>query len=131
MQGLDACRGQGRQALPCSLSTIVTPMIEDKWEEELHNHPDQGFAEYILKGIKEGFRVGINPSLSKLKPRPLNMPSVEEHPKVVAAYVQEERSWNRDDWHWWGQINWPRQTSTLAHLGLSPKRICLISGDLS
>ncbi len=90
LQGLDACRSHKRQALPPRLGAVATPMIPSKWAEELSSHPDQDFAKYILTGIREGFRIGFNPSRSMLKPRPLNMPSADEHPEVVLAYVQEE-----------------------------------------
>ncbi len=95
LQGLDACRSHKRQALPPRLGAVATPMIPSKWAEELSSHPDQDFAKYILTGIREGFRIGFNPSRSMLKPRPLNMPSADEHPEW--SWHMCRRSWRTDD----------------------------------
>ncbi len=58
--------------------------------EGLQAHPDQIFAGFILRGIDQGFRIGFDSKRVKLKPRPLNMPSADEHPEVVGKYIQEE-----------------------------------------
>ena len=46
----------------------------------------QHFARHTMGG----FRIGFNPGQSKLKARPTNMPSAEEHPDNAAAYLEEE-----------------------------------------
>ncbi len=79
-----------QRKLPLGLCKIVSPLRTEKWAEWLAGHPDQAFAGYILRGLQQGFRVGFNPGLCKLKARPMNMTSRDEHPEVVAAYLEAE-----------------------------------------
>ena len=37
---------------------VWSSLRETAWTEELAGHPDKCFAEYILQGIQEGFRIG-------------------------------------------------------------------------
>ena len=76
--------------LPQELQTITTPLNLPKWQSELQSHPDQKFSEFIIQGIKYGFRLGFNYSLHKLKPRLKNLRSAAEHPSVVDAYLHNE-----------------------------------------
>ena len=39
---------------------VVTPLRSEVWERELEAHPDQVFVDYIVTGIKMGFRIGFN-----------------------------------------------------------------------
>ncbi len=47
---------------PCSpqLAQVNTPLRAGKWESMLQDHPDQEFAQYLVKGIKEGFGTQSN-----------------------------------------------------------------------
>ena len=47
-------------SLPSHLCGIVTPLREEEWAEALCGHPDQGFARYLLEGIRHGFRIGYD-----------------------------------------------------------------------
>lgn len=87
---LEACVSDSNRTLPRELARVVTPLRLEEWTSELQAHPDQEFAKYILRGIDTGFRVGFNSRLVKLKSRPLNMPSADEHPEVVQGYLQDE-----------------------------------------
>ncbi len=54
--------GQGtniRWVPPAILSVITTSLHQPGWEGESARHLDTGFAEYVLRGIREGFRVGF------------------------------------------------------------------------
>ena len=51
--------------------------------------PDQRFREYIVKGIKEGFRIGFDYS-QKCQASKRNMSSAEEKAEVVHNYLQTE-----------------------------------------
>ena len=33
------------------------------WKEELSSHPDQQYANFIITGLEEGFRIGFKPPL--------------------------------------------------------------------
>ena len=90
MQALEKCPGPAGPALPEALCQIVTPLKLDAWEEALREYPDQPVAELILRGIREGFRVGFIPQLSPLQSRSKNMSSAREHADVVSSYLAEE-----------------------------------------
>ena len=59
---LDSCRPRCGMALlpPSPEDTINTSLTWSALEETLHNHPDRLFREYIVSGLKDGFRVGFN-----------------------------------------------------------------------
>jgi len=38
---------------------VTTPLQLGMWRDELKFHPDQLFANYILRGIESGFRIGF------------------------------------------------------------------------
>ena len=44
--------------LPKCLCSINTPLKWEAWELHLIKHPDLAFTEFILTGIKAGFRIG-------------------------------------------------------------------------
>lgn len=48
--------------LSAALTQIVTPLVPNEWEKALTTHPDQLqiFKQYLLTGIKEGFRIGVS-----------------------------------------------------------------------
>ena len=51
--------------------------------------------QYILSGIKHGFRVGFNYSTSPLADSNRNMVSALEHPEVVDEYIAQEKDLHR------------------------------------
>ena len=75
--------------MPQELSQIVTPLAHQNLAEEFCRHPDQEFAAYIRRGVAEGFRIGFNLDLGRLKQHSGNMPSADKHPEVVSAYIEE------------------------------------------
>ena len=56
----------------------------------LQDHPNQALVQYILSGIRGGFRIGFNYGKAACKPARCNLLSAETNPEVVAAYLQEE-----------------------------------------
>ena len=81
--------------MPENLSKIVTPLRLDVWQSYLSSHPDKNFVEYLLRGIKDGFRIGFRAAAVQLKSRKANMLSVLDHPQVVTEYIKEEVQANR------------------------------------
>jgi len=69
---------------------VFTPLRLVQWESLLASHPDRDYVNYILRGIKEGFRIGFKASGSVSSVRK-NMHSAMENPQVVSAYIAEER----------------------------------------
>ena len=71
------------------LAGVHTPLHLAAWSKKLHRHPDKDFSNYILRGIENGFHIGINPAVS-LKPATRNMQSASQHPEVIDDYLQKE-----------------------------------------
>ena len=92
---LDACSPSTPLALPSELQVTTTLFISPAWEAMLKGHPDACFTNFILSGIKSGFRIGFNYSRAALRPAQKNMRSAVEHPEVVDAYLCNETSLNR------------------------------------
>ena len=45
----------------------VSPLVAEEWEEALRRHPDREFVEYLVRGIRQGFRIGFNRHLVQLR----------------------------------------------------------------
>ncbi len=52
-------------------------------------HPDQQFANFILSGLAEGFRIGFREGQNLLSAR-RNKPSAYQHPEAVEQYLSKE-----------------------------------------
>ena len=48
-----------RSDIPGAYRQIRTPVRVEAWERCLASHPDRILVEYILKGFREGFRIGF------------------------------------------------------------------------
>lgn len=90
---LDLCRPLGPLGHGvCNL--VCSPLNGRAWGDALRLHPDRAFVRFLLKGFKEGFRIGFH------RPAPLqsasrNMGSALQHPDVVQRYLDKECSMNR------------------------------------
>ena len=73
----------------------MTPLRADIWSKELTSHPVQLFCQYIIRGLREGFRVGFNYESSQLRAKGCNLISASEHPEVVDDYLAVEKSVGR------------------------------------
>ena len=68
---------------------IVTPLHPEVWQRALYHHPDRTLVEYIVQGIKEGFRIGfVRPR--QCRPAKGNMRSALTNPHPVDEYLREE-----------------------------------------
>ena len=58
---MDRCRPEKATAgmLPGSLRHIESPVNLRVWRQSLSTHPDQQFAQHILKDLEEAFRIGL------------------------------------------------------------------------
>jgi len=50
-------------------TTISTPLCLGAWKQHLVNHPDQDFVRFIVKGMEEGFPIGVDPAASFMSAR--------------------------------------------------------------
>ena len=66
----------------------ITCFIQN-WEKLLSEHQDEQFRDYILSGLRDGFRVGFSWS-QQLTPVKRNIPLAYMHPEVVDEYIQGE-----------------------------------------
>ncbi len=82
-------------ALPECLTKITTPLDSKAWAAYLAAHPDQAFADYIVNGITQGFRVGFSHQAHKCSPAAVNHPSAREHPSVISERLEAEVSKGR------------------------------------
>ena len=73
---------------------INTPLQLGVWQNYLVHHPNQQFAQFILRCIQYGFRIGFNGKAVVLKSCMFNILSAKEHPQVVASYLEEEEQKN-------------------------------------
>ena len=94
LRELDKCRPiAGVPDLPACLYDIQSP-ISSKiavWEVQgLASHPDQQFVQYIVQGLREGFRIDFRYAKysQKLRGARNNMPTPD--PRIVADYLDDE-----------------------------------------
>ena len=52
-------------------------------------HPDRCYAEYLVQGLKEGFRIGVE-RRNSLRPASRNLLSASQHPHVITEYLNTE-----------------------------------------
>ena len=90
LQQLNSCGSP--YPIVVELSVISSPVSSraQYWKNLLARHPDQRFADYIISGIREGFRIGFCWH-SHLKSTTRNIPSAYEHPDVVDKYLEAEQ----------------------------------------
>ena len=70
-------------------ASISTPLHLEAWRKHLANHPDQDFAQFIVRGIREGFPIGVDHSASFISAR-RNMSSALENSQVIEEYLSKE-----------------------------------------
>ena len=76
------------------LSGVFTPLNLPQWESMLADHPDRNYVEFILNGIRDGFRIGFSRAMGgelPLASAQKNMKSAEENHQVVTDYLEAER----------------------------------------
>ena len=82
------------------MTIIITILLNiAAWARELENHPDKEFAQYLLQGISQGFRIGFNYP-KECQSAKSNMKSATENPLVIDEYlVKGQRMFTRP--HTW------------------------------
>ena len=77
-----------------NLSPISTPLNIAQWRVRLQHHPDHEFSQWLLDGLREGFRLGIQEG-SQLRPAMSNMQSARDNPRIIDDYLQAETAQGR------------------------------------
>ena len=89
---LDGCRPTTPIRLPPQMDTTNTPLDWREWQRCLADHLDPGFRDYVVNGIRDGFRIGYEyDSGVPIRSSPSNMSSAREKPEVVCDYIPGDR----------------------------------------
>ena len=72
----------------------VSPLNVELFEAELSRHPDRAKVNFVLQGIKEGFRLGCDKPVT-LKSARRNKLSAYQHAGVIDVYLANEVSLGR------------------------------------
>ena len=67
------------------IGSIATPLVVAEWEAALTTHPDQVYVQYLLRGLRNGFRIGFDRA-HRLRSVQKNMQSMRDNPEVVSQY---------------------------------------------
>ena len=72
------------------LQQVRSLLVWQEWERALATHPDREYVEYVLRGMREGFREGYQYRGSRRVSARRNMKSASENPEVVDKYIMKE-----------------------------------------
>ena len=72
----------------------ITPLKVDQFAWELQHHPNRQLCNFVLDGLRNGFKLGFQPALS-LKSAKKNKPSAYQQPLVIDEYLAHEVSRGR------------------------------------
>ena len=95
LRELDACRPIDPVAVPPQVQVIATPLRIESWRAELRQHPDQEFAQFLVRGLERGFRIGFRYVSCRCRSVQRNMLSATQHPEPIEAYLSKEVSAGR------------------------------------
>ena len=112
LQGLDgATAPQPPLLAPWPVCPSPIRVVTLAWY--LQSHPDQQFANFIIRGLSNGFRIGFAANqLMGLGSASRNHPSTTQCPGAISRYISEERAA--------GRMVGPLPESTAAYVHCSP-----------
>ena len=71
------------------MQPLHTPLKQGRWQAALRDHPDKAWVRSLLKGLQEGFRIGLKPgTICSSSGR--NSPSAHLHANVIRGYLQQQ-----------------------------------------
>ena len=70
---------------------VSSPLNSVAWQQALAPHPDRKWVEALLQGIRQGFRLGLQPDATCRSSR-ANHPSATSHAQVVSQYLAQQVS---------------------------------------
>lgn len=65
-------------------------MVPERWEECLASHPDRAYVEFLVQGLREGFRIGFRHGSVSCHSAASNMQSADVHPEVIKDFLSSE-----------------------------------------
>ena len=72
----------------CSICVPLLALQAEQFAWELRLHPHQQQVQFVLDGIRHGFKLGFCPD-QKLKAAKKNKPSAHQHQSVIDDYLAE------------------------------------------
>ena len=105
--------------VPAIMTGVVTPLKWRRWDLVLTGHLDNQFRDYIVNGIREGFRIRYDYSKC-CEPTRKNMGSARQNPAVVSDYLLTECAAGRVI----GPLGWhmfPPGLVQISKFGVIPK----------
>ena len=93
---------------------VHTPLNTGAWEEALREHPDKQFSGYVVRGLRNGFRIGAVRS-QRIRSADRNLPSAAQHPGVITDYLSTEARL--------GRMIGPLHPSTLSGTAVQINRV--------
>ena len=90
LRAMDACRPLEASGVPDEVGVVSSPLVANEWETVLAGHPDREFAEFVVRGIREGFRIGFDYICRLGEKIPKNMRSASENRDPIDRYVRAE-----------------------------------------
>ncbi len=67
-------------------------MVPELWEECLAIHPDRAYVDFLVQGLREGFRIGFRHGSVSYHSAASNMQSADVHPEVIKDFLASELS---------------------------------------
>ena len=68
-------------------SQIMTPMVASKWERLLASHPDDAYSAYLMRGLRDSFRIGFGYGSTRCRSAVSNMQSAGERPSMIDTFL--------------------------------------------
>lgn len=85
----------GQWVVPPGMRGMNSPLVVEKFREQLAGHPDREYRDYLLEGLEQGFRIGFRHGVCQRKQAKANMKSAIENPDEVDKYLAVERQKGR------------------------------------
>ena len=86
--------GPNSRAVP-GTDVMVTPLEWRVWQRELSEHPDREWSEFLVRGIRHGFRLGHDQSSVAMNECKGTMYEASQHKEVISSYLNAEESAGR------------------------------------
>ena len=90
MDDLLALKRYTGSGAPVGIPTNVHTLLNTSaWEEALQEDPDKQFAGYVVRGLRNGFRIDAVRG-RRIQSVDHNLPSAAQHPGVITEYFSTE-----------------------------------------
>ncbi len=88
------CLARPPKVVPVALRGNSSPLRWQDWEYALAAHPEGRFVNYIVGGIRAGFRVGFDYNHRSVKAK-TNMRSARELPEIIRDHLAKDSAEGR------------------------------------